>query len=153
VGYAGANGQSYVAIGHVLAEMGVVKKPATMQSIRAWLNAHPEFADDVMNENPSYVFFRILKTEGPLGRARRCTYAWTQLAVDSSHLPLGVPLWLDTADGAGMPLRRVVVAQDTGGAIKGPVRGDFFWGFGKDAGTQAGMMQSSDIITSCFPRQ
>jgi membrane-bound lytic murein transglycosylase A len=152
VGYDGANGQSYVAIGHVLADMGALKQPITMQSIRAWLNAHPEHADAVMNENPSYVFFRVLKTDQPIGAQGVPLTPRRSLAVDSSFLPLGVPLWLDTSDGKDAPLRRVVVAQDTGGAIKGPVRGDFFWGFGKDAEAEAGAMQSPGHYYVLLPK-
>jgi membrane-bound lytic murein transglycosylase A len=152
VGYDGANGQNYVAVGRLLADTGEIKKPVTMQSIRAWLNAHPESADDVMNANPSYVFFRVLKTEGPIGAEGVALTPRRSLAVDASYVPLGLPLWLDTTDGMGAPLQRLVVAQDTGGAIKGPMRGDFFWGFGKDAEAQAGAMQSPGHYYILLPK-
>ena len=142
VGYDGANGRDYVAIGRVLAEAGDLPRPVTMPAIRAWLAAHPDRAEDVMNRNPSYVFFRTLTTDSPIGAAGVPLTPQRSLAVDPAFISLGTPLWLDTTDGHGAPLQRLVIAQDTGGAIKGPVRGDVFWGFGTEAERQAGLMQS-----------
>jgi membrane-bound lytic murein transglycosylase A len=144
LGYDGQNGHPYVPIGRVLADRGLLPRDeVSMQSIRAWLAAHPDEAAGLMNENPSYVFFRELRGEGPIGAQGVVLTPGRSLAVDRSFLPLGVPLWLDAVDPgeAGARLRRLVVAQDTGGAIRGPVRGDVFWGYGKAAAERAGMMK------------
>ena len=142
VGYDGANGRAYVAIGHVLKDTGELAPPVTMPSIRAWLAAHPDRAQDILNTNPSYVFFRRTPNEGVIGAQGVALTAERSLAVDPSFLPLGVPLWLDTTDGQNTPLQRLMIAQDTGGAIKGGVRGDVFWGAGDVAAAEAGAMQS-----------
>ena len=139
VGYAGQNGHDYVSIGRQLIKRGVMEKEAvSLQTIRAWLDAHPGEAMALLEENPSYVFFQELKNSaagntGPLGAQGVPLTPGRSLAVDRLFLPLGIPLWLDTKDplNAETPLRRLVVAQDTGGAIRGPVRGDIFFGFGE----------------------
>lgn len=142
VGYDGANGRAYIAIGRALADQGLIEKPVTMQKIREWLKAHPERRDEILNLNPSYVFFKKIDGDGPIGAQGVALTAQRSLAVDPAFVPLGSLVWLDTVDGKGAPLQRLVVAQDTGGAIKGVVRGDFFWGAGDDAAAQAGAMQS-----------
>jgi membrane-bound lytic murein transglycosylase A len=126
VGYDAQNGHGYTPIGRVLAERGEIERPVTMQKIRAWLAAHPAQAQDIMNENPSVVFFRKLEQAGPVGAQGVVLTPLRSLAVDPRYVPLGVPLWLATEKH-----HRLVVAQDTGGAIKGPVRGDLFWGLGR----------------------
>jgi membrane-bound lytic murein transglycosylase A len=125
----------------------------SMQSIRSWLAAHPGDAAGLMNENPSYVFFRELHGEGPLGAEGVVLTPGRSLAVDRSFLALGVPLWLDAADPAapGGRLRRLVVAQDTGGAIRGPVRGDVFWGYGTAAADRAGKMKDRGFYYLLLP--
>jgi len=146
LGYAGGNGQPYVAIGRVLVERGSMTLPeVSMQSIRAWLAAHPAEAAGIMNANPSYVFFREVTGEGPLGTEGVVLTPGRSLAVDRAFVPLGVPLWLEAADplDAAATLRRLMVAQDTGGAIRGPVRGDVFWGSGAEAAARAGRMRST----------
>ncbi len=152
VGYAAANGQPYVAIGRALADFGAINRPVTMQSIREWLSQNPDRAADVMNLNPSYVFFKILKTTAPLGAAGVALTPRRSLAVDSAYIPLGLPLWLETETGSCEPLRQLMVAQDTGGAIKGPVRGDVFWGFGPQAEAEAGAMQSRGTYALLLPK-
>jgi len=148
VGYRGQNGHAYVAIGRELVKRGALTlQSVSLQSIRAWLHANPAQAAAVMALNPSYVFFRRIDGEGPVGAEGTVLTAGRSLAVDRRHLPLGVPLWLDatapptTGTGPDRPLRRVVVAQDTGGAIRGPVRGDVFWGHGPEAEAVAGHMK------------
>ena len=147
VGYGGQNGHAYVAIGRELVERGALtQESVSLQSIRAWLRAHPAEAAALMAANPSYVFFRRLEGEGPVGAEGTVLSAGRSLAVDRRYLPLGVPLWLDamaptTGSGPDRPLRRVVIAQDTGGAIRGPVRGDVFWGHGAEAEAVAGHMK------------
>jgi len=152
VGYDGANGHDYVAIGRMMADRGDIPRPVTMPAIKAWLAAHPAQAQDALNINPSYVFFRRLPTAEVVGAEGVNLTQGRSMAVDPAFVPLGVPLWLDTLDGRGGTLQRLMVAQDTGGAIKGPVRGDFFWGAGEDAGTQAGAMQSRGRYYLLLPK-
>lgn len=151
-GYDGANGGAYVAIGKLLADLGAVERPVTMDKIRSWLAAHPDRAVALMNLNPSYVFFRALKEDGPVGAQGLVLTPRRSLAVDPSFIPLGMPLWLDTKDGFGGTFQHLMVAQDTGGAIKGAVRGDVFWGHGHEAASQAGAMQSRGRYYILLPR-
>ncbi len=165
VGYAAQNGQPYFAIGHDLIERGALKKEAvSLQSIRAWLLAHPREAPQVLGRNRSYVFFEELKGEGPLGAEGAPLTPGRSLAVDLKYLPLGVPVWLDgTAPAATVataasektpdrPLRRLLIAQDTGGAITGPVRGDVFWGHDEAAASIAGRMKNPGRIWLLLPK-
>lgn len=149
VGYGGNNGHAFVAIGKLMIEEGLIEKSsASMQSIRAWLRANPARAQELMNRNPRFIFFREVK-EGPVGAMGVVLTAGRSLAVDPAFVPLGAPLWLDTTWPVdhgnirrGDPLRRLMLAQDTGSAIKGPVRGDFFWGSGEEALQFAGAMKN-----------
>ncbi|HYM29967.1 MAG TPA: MltA domain-containing protein [Candidatus Cybelea sp.] len=149
VGYAAQNGYPYVAIGRKLIELGAFPDGgASMQAIRTWLLAHADEAHKIMELNPSYVFFREIKGDGPLGAEGVALTPGRSLAVDHRFIPYGTPLWLDTskpgAEGQpDVPLRRLMMAQDTGGAIRGPVRGDVFWGFGPEAAETAGHMKQS----------
>lgn len=160
VGYDGQNGQPYRAIGKDLVEMGALPKDGvSLQSIRDWLRANPDRADEVMNKNRSFVFFRPLPhladAPGPPGAQEAPLTPGRSLAVDRRFVPLGAPLWLDVAaphPEDPRPLRRLVVAQDTGGAIKGPVRGDLFWGAGPEAEFAAGHMQSRGRYYILLPR-
>lgn len=151
-GYDGANGGAYIAVGKLLADLGAVERPVTMEKIRGWIKAHPDRALALMNLNPSYVFFRALKEDGPVGAQGLVLTPRRSLAVDPASIPLGVPLWLDTKDGFGASFQHLVVAQDTGGAIKGAVRGDVFWGHGEEAAAQAGAMQSRGRYYILLPR-
>lgn len=160
VGYADQNGHPYRAIGRDLVEMGALAREAvSMQSIKAWLRAHPERTFELLHKNPSYVFFRELPAEadapGPPGAQGVPLTPGRSLAVDRRFVPLGVPLWLDTTaplPEGERPLRRLVVAQDTGGAIRGPVRGDLFWGAGPEAEHAAGHMKSRGRYWVLLPR-
>lgn len=159
IGYAGKNGHPYVAIGKRLVERGeMTMDQVSMQSIRQWLEAHPEQQDDILNLNPSYVFFRPLTTAdtaknkqplGPQGAANVTVTPARSLAVDNRFIGYHVPVWLETDSPA---LRRLVVAQDTGGAIKGVVRGDFFWGHGTYAEDMAGRMNTRGRYFVLLPR-
>jgi membrane-bound lytic murein transglycosylase A len=160
VGYASRNGHPYRAIGRDLIEIGALApEEVSLQSIRAWLQAHPQDAAAMMARNPSYIFFRehpeLAAADGPLGTEGVPLTAGRSLAVDRRFLPLGVPLWLDTTapspQGAA-PLRRLMIAQDTGGAIKGVVRGDVFWGSGARAEAIAGPMKSPGRYAILLPR-
>jgi peptidoglycan lytic transglycosylase A len=149
VGYDGQNGHPYVPIGRLLVERNALPKDgASMQAIRAWIKAHPEEGKALMAENPSYVFFREMKGEGPVGAQGVVLTAGRSLAVDREFVPLGVPIYLD----AGDDLRRIVVAQDTGGAIRGPVRGDLFWGAGAEAEARAGTMKARGRYFLLLPK-
>ncbi|HWU00977.1 MAG TPA: MltA domain-containing protein, partial [Terriglobales bacterium] len=123
---------------------------ASMQSIRTWLQAHPAEAVGWMQKNPRYIFFRPISGDGPIGAESLPLTPGRSLAVDTGFLALGLPLWLDTTwpvdlgpARKGDPLRRLMVAQDVGSAIKGPIRGDIFWGSGEPALTFAGSMKNS----------
>jgi len=148
VGYAGQNGRSYHPVGRELIRSGALtRENVSMQSIRAWLEANPDKAQDLMNTNPSYVFFRALEGPGPLGALGVPLTPERSLAVDRRSMPLGAPVWLETTRpdvDAGRPaheFRRLLVSQDTGGAIRGAVRGDVFWGHGPEAYEIAGRMK------------
>ena len=147
VGYAAQNGHPYHAIGRTLVDWGeLTLDEVSLQSIDAWLRAHPDRAVEVMATNDSYVFFRRIRGEGPVGAQGVALTPERSLAVDRQHVPLGVPVWLDAMIPAAAPEapdeRRqwLVVAQDTGGAIRGAVRGDVFWGAGERARAIAGRM-------------
>lgn len=160
VGYAAANGRPYVAIGRELIRDGALTRDnVSMPAIRAWLAAHPADAAKVMDKDPSFVFFRPLPPpaspdDGPPGAQGVALTPGRSLAVDRRFLPLGVPVWLDAEDprSAGARVERLMIAQDTGGAIRGPVRGDVFWGHGADAALEAGRMRSSGRYWILLPR-
>ena len=159
VGYAGANGQAYRSIGRALVERGAFSlDEASLQTIRVWLAANPDQAAEVLALNPSYVFFRELTGDGPLGAQGVALTAGRSLAVDRDYLPLGAPIWLDIMAPSAEPggpdrtLRRLVVAQDIGGAIEGPLRGDLFWGFGPDAEWVAGHMKHPGGYVLLLPK-
>jgi membrane-bound lytic murein transglycosylase A len=158
INYADQNGHPYLPIGRVLAERGELKLEQTsMQNIQAWARANPDKLDDVLNANPSYVFFRELaskggENEGPPGALGVPLTAERSIAVDPRNVPLGAPVFLaSTRPNSSEPLRRLMLAQDTGGAIRGVVRADFFWGFGADAGQQAGKMKQQGHMWVLLP--
>jgi membrane-bound lytic murein transglycosylase A len=152
VGYDGQNGKPYVPIGRLLLECGALERDnVSMQAIRAWIKANPEAGAALMAENPSYVFFREITGDGPIGAQGVALTAQRSLAVDRDFVPLGVPVWLDAGEGAEK-LQRLMVAQDTGGAIRGPVRGDVFWGFGSEAEARAGTMKAAGEYYLLLPK-
>jgi membrane-bound lytic murein transglycosylase A len=160
IGYAGQNGHDYTAIGKVLVERGELALEAvSLQSIRAWLRAHPAEADGVMAANRSYVFFRELPGKSPVGAAGVELTPRRSLAVDPAFWPYGLPLWAEAtlpaapeADRRASRLAALLVAQDTGGAIRGPVRGDLFWGPGVEAEAVAGRMREPLRLWLLWPR-
>lgn len=154
VGYAGKNGRKYRSIGRYLVQKGAFPlEKASMQSIKAWLEANPGEARAVMNHNAAYVFFRRLTGDGPLGAQGVALTPERSLAVDRRYVPLGTPLWLDTTYPlSDRPMRKLFIAQDTGGAIKGPVRGDVFWGHGPRAARNAGSMKQKGSYYLLLPR-
>lgn len=156
VGVAGTNGHTYVAIGRRMLARGVLEEGnVSAQTIQAWLRANPDAAQPLMQENPRYVFFRVLDA-GPRGAQGVTLTPQRSLAVDTKWIALGIPIWLDTrvADSKTGPdrFRRLMVAQDTGGAIKGIVRGDVYWGEGDEPGEIAGRMNLAGSYHVLLPR-
>lgn len=155
VGYEGQNGHRYFPVGRALIDSGEIpREEMSLQAIRAWMEANPDKAGALMEMNPSHVYFRIQDEPGAKGAQGVVLTPGRSLAVDRRYVPYGLPVWLDlrevpTEDGR---LRRLVVAQDTGGAIKGVVRGDYFWGYGDDAGDRAGLMTSRGRYFVLLPR-
>ncbi len=154
VGYAGNNGHKFYAIGRALIDEEIIPRDkVSMQAIRTWLRENPDRANEIMQRNKRFIFFREIKGEGPIGAMGVALTARRSLAVDHRHMPLGVPLWLDTTwPGTDKPLQRLMVAQDTGSAIRGPVRGDFFWGPGEPALAQAGKMKQKGHYYLLLPK-
>ncbi|SDE03590.1 membrane-bound lytic murein transglycosylase A [Massilia sp. PDC64] len=158
VAYADQNGHPYKAIGRWLIDQGELKPgEATAQGIKAWIAAHPERRQELLNVNPSYVFFREERlpdpSVGPKGALGVPLTPARSVAIDPAFIPLGAPLFLSTTEPAGdVPLQRLVMAQDTGGAIKGAVRADFFFGFGGQAADNAGRMKQRGQIWALLPR-
>ncbi|MEY4761102.1 MAG: hypothetical protein RLZZ200_958 [Pseudomonadota bacterium] len=156
--YADQNGQPYKAIGRYLVQKGdLTVEQATAPGLRAWLAAHPERLREVLDANPSVVFFREESladpTLGPKGALGVPLTAGRSVAIDPRNLPLGAPLFLSTTDPtSGAPLRRLVMAQDTGGAIRGVVRADLFFGLGHDAGEKAGAMRQQGRLWLLWPK-
>lgn len=159
VGYADQNGHPYVAIGRTLVESGALTlEDTTMPAIRAWLAAHPDQVQTVLNSNPSYVFFTLREPEssGPVGALNVPLIPERSIAVDPAFIPLGSPVWLDTTlpgDNAPGPYRRLEFAQDTGGAIRGPARADLFLGFGQNAERTAGAMRQRGNLFVLLPAE
>ena len=155
IGYADQNGHPYKPIGRWLVEQGELKKEdVTMGTIHAWAMAHPERVHEMLASNPSYVFFTQNpdSNEGPRGSLNVPLTAGYSVAVDRKVIPLGSLLWLSTTQADGQPIVRPVAAQDTGGAIAGEVRADFFVGTGPQAGQIAGDMKQKGNIWLLWPK-
>ena len=155
--YGDQNGHPYQSIGRLLVDRGEMRlEEASMQGIQAWARANPARLDDLLNANPSYVFFREMPNskDGPVGALGVPLTAERSIAVDPRSVPLGAPVFLATTrPNSTQSMNRLVLAQDTGGAIKGAVRADFFWGFGKEAGEQAGRMKQSGRLWVLWPAE
>ncbi len=150
IGYAGQNGHPYYAIGRELIKIGALtKENVSMQSIRKWLEDNPSRADEIMNSNKSYVFFHEIKGDGPIGAEGIALTAERSLAVDRTLISYGVPLWVDIEHPSSS---RLMIAQDTGGAIRGAVRGDVFWGYGERAEDRAGRMNAKGRYWILLPK-
>ena len=156
IGYADQNGHPYKSIGKALVERGDLPlEKASMQGIKDWGKQNPDKLPELLNLNASYVFFRDLPNglAGPLGALGVPLTAERSIAVDPRHIPLGAPVFLATTwPNSTKPLNRLMLAQDTGGAIRGVVRADFFWGFGKNAGKLAGSMKQSGKMWVLLPK-
>lgn len=156
VHFAEQNGYPFRSIGKLLLDRGeMTREQMSMQNIKAWAQQHPKETAALLNENPSYVFFETLPgspstAPGALGIP---LIAERSIAVDPRTIPLGAPVFLSTTRPSSKePLQRLVVAHDTGGAIRGAVRADFFWGQGEAAGALAGRMKQKGKMWVLLPR-
>lgn len=158
LGYADQNGHPYRSLGRYLVERGELQlEQASMQGIQDWAAANPDRLRAALDTNPSYVFFRILpdlpQQDGPVGALGVPLVAGASLAVDRRFIPLGAPLYLATTlPLSDTPLEQLAVALDTGGAIRGPVRADYYWGSGPEAGAMAGRMRQQGRLWLLWPR-
>jgi membrane-bound lytic murein transglycosylase A len=161
VGYADQNGHPYRAIGRVLVDRGeMALEQVSLQSIRDWARRHPAELAALLDENPSYVFFREMPApapgsaeaaiDGPIGSLGVPLAAGRAIAIDATIVPLGAPVWLSIASGE-MAVARLVLAQDTGGAIRGAVRADLFVGYGDEAMERAGRMRERGRLWILWP--
>lgn len=154
VGYAGRNGQPYRSIGAELVRRGIyTAQELSADILKAWLRRHPDEGRELMLGNPSYVFFREINEvppeDGPLGAMNHSVTPMRSIAVDPSFVPLGAPVWIEMAGEIRM--RRLMVAQDTGSAIKGAQRADVFFGTGTVAGTEAGQLRDPGRMIVLMP--
>jgi membrane-bound lytic murein transglycosylase A len=159
LGYADQNGHPFRSLGRYLVERGEMKlEEASMQGIKAWASANPARLQEALNQNPSYVFFRelplnVASLEGPVGALSVPLSAEYSIAVDRRFVPLGAPVYLATTFPlSDERLERLMAAQDTGGAIRGVVRADFYWGTGAEAGARAGRMRQQGKMWLLWPR-
>lgn len=143
IGFADSNGHKFKGIGGILLEKGLIKpSEVSMPKIREWLRKNPQKAQDLMAENNRYIFQRLSDADGPVGALGVSLTAGRSMAVDNDYIPLGTVMWLDTVNPDKGKIQKVVFAQDIGSAIKGVVRGDYFWGHGEEALKEAGRMNS-----------
>jgi membrane-bound lytic murein transglycosylase A len=155
LGYGEHNGHPYASIGRYLMQRGeLALEQTSMQGIKAWAAANPGRLREALDSNPSYVFFREMAPgNGPLGTLGAPLSAGYSLAIDPRSVPLGAPVFLATTMPlSSLPLHRLMAAQDTGGAIRGAVRADFYWGTGNEAGALAGRMRQQGRLWVLWPR-
>ena len=157
VGYAGQNGHPYRSLGRILIQQGELEREeVTLFTIRSWLESNPQRMNEVLAENPSYVFFELrdAQADGPLGSLNVPLTPARSIAVDRNVIPLGAPVWLQTTlpDDQNSAFNQLMLAQDTGGAIKGHVRADVFWGRGVMAEQLAGRMKQQGTMYVLLPR-
>ena len=154
VGYAGRNGHGYRSVGQEMIRRGThTADQVSAPEIRAFVRRQPGAGQELLNTNPSYVFFRKLADlapdQGPIGAMGRSVTPLRSVAVDPAFIPLGAPVWIEK-DGAN-PMRRLMIAQDTGGAIKGEQRADIFFGTGDAAGDAAGTVKDGGRMVLLLP--
>lgn len=152
--YAATNGHRYTAIGKILIDQGeITKEKMSMQALESWLKKNPERIEEILNQNESYVFFIKSINKGVFGSQGTKLTPLRSIAVDRNYVPLGTLLWLDIDHPIDKKrIQRLVIAQDVGGAIKGPIRGDIFWGKGNAAGENAGVMKSKGTYYMLLPK-
>ena len=155
LGFADKNEFPYVSIGRYMADKGYLPlAQTTMQGIKAWMQQNPAYLAEVLGQNPSYVFFRQLDSnnDGPIGALGTPLMGEYAAAVDRRYISLGAPLFVATTHPeTRMGLNRLLMAQDTGSAIRGAVRVDYFWGYGDDAGRVAGKMKHTGYVWQLLP--
>lgn len=156
LGYAGSNGHPFRSLGDELVRRGIYNRhQVSARVISNWVRRNPDQAESLLWHNPSYVFFRVLERvpagHGPLGAMNRSITAHRSLAVDPAYTPLGAPVWIEK--GGAEPMRRLMVAQDTGSRIKGPQRADIFFGTGDGAGQRAGKVRDTGRMVVLLPIQ
>lgn len=157
MGYGAANGHRYTAIGGILiAKNQISKHEMSMQNIRSWLQAHSDQAEELLDQNASYVFFRKLPSLQPLGIEQVTLTPERSLAIDMRYLPIGAPVWVDTSISAGnrtnVSYQHLLIAQDTGSAIKGMIRGDIYFGPGESAEQIAGHLNQEGRYWVLLPK-
>ncbi|MDB5761226.1 MAG: murein transglycosylase [Herminiimonas sp.] len=158
VAYADQNGYPYKSIGRYLVDKGeMTLDQASAQGIKTWFAAHPSRQQELLNANPSYVFFKEEKLtdpkKGPKGALGIPLTPQRSIAVDTQFVPLGVPVFIATTQpNSDVSLQRLMLAQDTGGAIRNAVRADYFWGFGAEAGEKAGKMKQRGTMWVLLPK-
>nr|VFK37034.1 MAG: membrane-bound lytic murein transglycosylase A [Candidatus Kentron sp. SD]VFK43077.1 MAG: membrane-bound lytic murein transglycosylase A [Candidatus Kentron sp. SD]VFK77730.1 MAG: membrane-bound lytic murein transglycosylase A [Candidatus Kentron sp. SD] len=161
VGYADRNGHPYVAIGRGLIRTGEIpQEKMSMQAIRDWLWANPQRIEEILNTNPNYIFFaaRGERDTDPVGSLGAPLTPGRSIAVDPEFIPLGLPVWIDTTlpattdEGETSPFRRLLLAQDTGNAIRGGARADVFFGSGRSAAAHAGRMRQQGRLYALLPK-
>lgn len=156
IGFAAKNGHPYTAIGKVLEERGEIKREdISAPNIMQWLYNHPNQSLEVMNQNQSYIFFRKTTTTGPIGGQGVAVTPERSVAIDPKYIPYGTPVWIETAiplKNKMQPYNRLMVAQDTGSAIRGPNRVDIFFGSGQEAEFVAGNLKSRGNLIILLPK-
>ncbi len=159
IGYAGENGRPYTAIGKILIQKKALTKDiVSMETIQDWLHKNPQQINSILNQDASYVFFRVLKGISPVGSQQIPLTPQRSLAVDTHYIPLGAPLWLvstvpnKNSNTNPTPYQHLLIAQDTGGAIVGIIRGDIYFGPGIDAAFMAGHMKNSGKYWILLPK-
>jgi membrane-bound lytic murein transglycosylase A len=157
--FAGKNGQRFRGVGGILRKLGELQRgEGTMQGTRKWFQAHPERFHEIADMNPAKVFFEVSPRAGAIGRQDVILTPRRSMAVDRAVIALSTPIWVDTrapvsATGGVAPWRRLLVAQDTGGAILGPIRGDIYWGDDAEAAEIAGRMGGPGRMWLLLPRK
>lgn len=155
LGFAAKNNHPYRSIGAEMVRRGLIERhKASAGRIKAWARQNPHHVDGILQHNPSFVFFRKLADlpphRGPIGAMGRSVTAMRSIAVDPDHVPLGAPVWIEKEGAA--PMHRLMVAQDTGTAIKGAQRADIFFGTGAAAGRAAGRVRDGGRLVTLLPR-
>lgn len=159
VGYAGQNGHEYVSIGKIMGDENVLPKDKiNFFTLRQWLYDNPKKAFAMMERNPSFVFFKIMENDTVVGSIGAPLMPWRAMAIDAKYIPYGLPLFLQTElpalpGSSPMAFNRIMIAQDTGGAIRGPVRGDIFFGHGDSAEYMAGYMKGRGVYSLLVPNE
>ena len=154
LGYAGNNGYTFTGIGQILIDEGVdTGTTRSMPAIRDWLQAHPVEASKLMRKNKRYIYFREIQGETPYGTAGVVLTPERSVAVDTTYIPMHTMMFLNTTTPDGAPIQKMVVAQDTGAAIKGGIRADYFWGHGEQAFENAGRMNQAGSYYVLLPKE